>query len=162
MFDNKNPTGRCYLNFPDKGVEIFIPPQGINIKVEARMISKDKWDTIKIKPGEYSPHRGVINFQVVDETDTVINSFEPPIELKVFFTKEDKDKPDKNTPVVLGYLVEKKEKEKERWIRFKVDEHQLRWHDVEYSDDNAVGNSWAGYFTVEITKWGDPSVSVGK
>jgi len=161
MYESKNPTGRCYVNFPDKGVEIFIPPQGKNIKVEARMISKTKWDKIQLKPGDYTPQRGVINFQVFDENDIVVKTFKPPIELKVFFTQEDKDQPDKNKPVVLGYLVEKEEEEKERWILFDVEEHQLRQHYVEDSDSLAV-NSWTGYFTVEINKWGDPSVSVGK
>lgn len=157
MYDEKIPTGRCYLNFPDNGVEIFIPPQKEPIKVIAEMFS---FDYISSDEDEFTPFRAVIKFEVRDKNNGVVSTFKPPIELKVFFTKKDKDKLNNDNKVVIGYLVEKDDKEKEKWVLFK-DSHHLRQHDLEDSD-LSEGNPWAGYFTVEISDWGDPSVSVGQ
>ena len=161
MYENINKTGRCHLNFPDKGVEILIPPQKDGIKVTAEIITLSE---LKYKEGGFVPHRGVIKFEVLNKSDKVVNTFSPPLVLIVFFTKEDRDI---NGPGIdLAYLPAKEDEATQiqtNWIRFTVSPNNLRKIEVDEEERAKLDvNSWAGYFIVEISECDDPSVSVGR
>ena len=158
MYDNINPPGRCYLNFPDEGIDIFIPSQGIPIRVNAEMISLEE---LTIQPGEdFKPHRAVIKFELQTKSGEDKKKFDPSIELRVFFTKSEKENLDN---ISIAYLPEKTdEKPQPTWIKFTEIDNHLR--KIEVSDEKLEkldDNAWAGYFHVLIDEWKDPSVSVG-
>jgi hypothetical protein len=156
MYTREKTTGRCNLKFPDKGVEIFIPPQGKHIKLIAEMISLNE---LKFKEGPFIPHRVVVKFDVQIKADQSIKKYAPPIELKVFFTKNDKDTI--GDKISLGYLPEKDDEEP-TWIKFTESDNKLRKVEVSEAEyQNLNDDDWAGYFHVEIKEWQDPSVSIG-
>jgi len=156
MYNRYYHTNRSYMKFPDKGVEILIPPQSKSIKVSAGII--DDWDTIKDYTEGYKPGREVINFEVVDNSGQVITKFDPAIELKVYFTANDVKFAGGNLDdLKLAFLPVNDS----RWIIFTEQKHDLERH-LDYWPPPTEGDLWIGYFKVKIFDWGDPSVSVGK
>lgn len=162
MYDSFNRTNRCYVKIPDKGVEIFIPPQEYHTKVTAGVILPNDWNRIrKIITQDYEPIREVISFEVVDDAGKVIDVFDPLIELKVYFTADDlnsvKGNPD---DLHLAFLPDGGQ----QWISFTEHKHQLGRHLIDHWPDERPGKGdfWVGYFIVQIGHWGDPSVSVGR
>ena len=166
MYNKFNPNERCYAVFPDKGVEIYIPWQ-LNFRVSARVISKAEWDRIKgLIKAEFTPKREVINFVVLyDDPDfkdaplEVKDTFDPPIKLKVYFSRNEFEDAGGEGKLKLAYLP----KGKQDWKLFTYKDHRLEEHLIHHwPEEPSDVNSWHGYFTVEISEWGDPSVSVGR
>ena len=142
------PEG-LFVNIPKKGVVIFVPSQrdlSIKMKLDLRTSPVEMLSSF----GGFTFLREVINFKIVDQDYNEIPSFNPPIELTVLFKNEEYELAlSKGKEITLAYRV----KEGEDWFPFGLD-HDLR---VELINDPI----WAGLFKVNISKWGDPSVSTG-
>ena len=161
MYKAFNRTNRSYVKFPDKGVEIYIPPQENYTKVSARVVLPVEWDRIRKFTQGYEPGREVINFELVDNAGKVIGNFSPPIELKVYFTVDDVKFVGGNyEDLNLAFLPEGSP----QWIIFTEQKHDLKRHLIDHWPDAPPTDpdSWVGYFIVKIEHWGDPSVSVGR
>ena len=160
-------SDRCHVIYPDKGVEIVIPPQkGYEKVVVEEIITKkyewEDWVSLVNPEDEFKPHREAINFKVKFHSDDGPQlNFDPPIMLKVKFTYDDLNwAAEKQSELNLGFLP----KESPFWVKFAGDKYQLeRFDDKDYWWDlSPHGDEWAGYYVVKITEWGDPSVSVGR
>jgi len=140
----------CFVEFPEKGVEIVVPPQQQVDKVSVEEIITTNWDEIKEEKSDFIAKREALNFQVVDSSNTQLTDFDPPIELKVNFTFDDlKESIENNKLISLAFW------NGSRWVRFTEKKHNLSVHLTKI-------NHWVGYFVVKISNWGDPSVSVGR
>lgn len=164
MSSRFDPTDKCTIKIPEKGVEIFLPT-GFQNKIAVSYISSTDWETnlisitrIKVNKEEYTeytPYRGVINIEVIDE-------FSTPIKIKVYFTlKEFMDVQKDIRALKLAFLP----KGSNVWKPFEEGEekHNLKRYMIhQWPEETNDNNAWYGYFTAEFSEWGDPSVSVGK
>lgn len=146
---------RCYVKYPDKGVEIVIPPQdGRKSCIVEEMIPTEKL----VKSDGFTPIREAINFKVkIDPTPVQsTNTFYPPLMLKVKFTFDDlKVVGDNRDQLKLAYLDENGQ-----WILLETTRKD--YDDVkDWMDLPPEGDTWAGHFIAKISEWGDPSVSIG-
>lgn len=137
-------------NFATEGVKVKVKAQksGKSIKI-VKFPKKNKSD-LPATRGVFSPGRIVINVGAVDEDaqDQVITSFDPPMELRVNYTRADKARADAaGTNLTLGFYSE----DLGRWVVFTQQKHNFRL-EADPSGQKGVG-------IVEISHWGDPNVA---
>ena len=155
MVDEIVRNDGLYVDFPNRGVVIIVPRQKISEPIRVKTRDTPNWTTMQATQDVFHAQSESINFEVVYNTDKQLDKFDPPIELKVYFTYQDlKLAAEENQIISLAYWG-KKNDNPSNWIRFTKQKHNLRIRLIENS-------KWAGYFTVYIKDWGDPSVSVGR
>ena len=160
MYEKFDRTDRCYALFPDKGVEVILPPD-VNYRVSARVIQDEEWEKIKDnkKNGFTELIRRVINFEIVNDDNTTRTEFDSPIQLTVYFSYNEYKKADYGNELKLAFLP----KDRNEWKLFDKEKHKLDKHPItNWEARPSDPDSWFGFFTAEFDKWGDPSVSVGR
>lgn len=149
MISQNEQNEGLFVNFPEKGVVIFVPPQVVSKKMELVEIKSP--DDLLADYDDFTFIREVINFKVVDEDKEELTSFTPPMELTVLFNSEELEiAREKEKSISLAY----RDKKDKYWNRFTKVKHFLETHLIN-------DPLWAGLFKVKISEWGDPSVSIG-
>lgn len=102
-------------------------------------------------PGGFQPRRLVINVAVEDEDapGTHLTEFDPPLELRVRYTKADQDRAQSaGRPLALAFW------DGSQWVRFTSEKHQFQLQPDANPQSGGVGS-------VKISRWGDPPVAWG-
>ena len=138
--------------FSTEGVKVKVNTQNSGNKVKVVKFNKKKKSDLPATPGVFSPGRIVINVGAVDQDaeDQVIKAFDPPMELRVKYTRADQDRATAaGKSLTLGFYNE----DLGRWIVFTQQKHKFRLE--------AASSGQGGVGIVEISHWGDPHVAWG-
>lgn len=146
-----NDNNRTYT-FEKEGVVINIPSQYNGITVIPHLL-ETVWLTGMRFGVDFNPNRLVINVEFVDEKnpDVYLESFDPPIEVEVYYTLGDRSFSEKDgKPIAIAYWKD------ERWkIIGKAEPHNL-------SDISPIlSPGWSGLLRFYISAWGEPTIALG-
>ena len=126
-------------------VIVRVPSQPV--EVEVLKLATGKLEELRSEDDELEAERLVINFEVIDrDTQEMLSSFDPPIELEVAYTAQDVQNANGLDNLVLGFWHETEEK----WIAFD-DKHEFRLE----------GDSQGGIGFATISSWGDRRIAYG-
>jgi hypothetical protein len=123
---------------------------GKNVKI-VKLTSK-KMSEVPERAGVFKPGRLIMNFAGENEGEpgVVLTHFNPPLELRVKFTKADQDRvSDPVKDLKMAFWSE----DEDNWVLFTKDKHQYK---VEMNNSGKGGTA-----TAFITHWGDPQVAIG-
>ncbi len=137
------------VDFSAEGVSVKVPTQRRKAKVVK--LPMGSLEEMRPVPGGFQPRRLVINVAVVDEDEpeTYLTEFDPPIELRVRYTKADLDRAtDAGRPLALAFW------NGSEWVRFTEEKHQFRL-------EPAAQEQAGGHGVALISNWGDPPVAWG-
>lgn len=138
--------------FREDGVIVAIVTHPSQAKpIRAQRLDMPKEETMPSVPGGFKPFRLVINLKMVyaDRPDVEVNTFDPPIEIRVKFKASDVEAAKaEGKPLSLGFW------DGTQWIRFTLEKHQF--HLEPASTPN--GGGWG---VVRISHWGDPPKAWG-
>ena len=137
------------VEFSDEGATITVPEQKKKAKVvKLPPQALENMPTVK---GGFKPGRLVINFALIDEDDpdTYLAEFDPPIELRVRYTRGDLERAKRaNKELELAFW------NGNEWVVFTQEKHQF------ILQPDAQGKA-GGYGIALISHWGDPQIAWG-
>ena len=139
------------VKFDAEGVSVKVPVQKKRIKIKAKKLPLGALENMKPVKGGFQPKRLVLNLGLVDEDDpsTILTEFDPPIELRVRYTKADLDHAGREgKPLSLAYWYGN------QWITFTEEKHQFELL------PNANPET-GGFGVALISNWGDPPIAWG-
>jgi hypothetical protein len=139
-----------FEDWPDVGVSVHVPDQKSGIRVRKVRL---ELPPLRDMPGgpDFQPGRLVVNFELVDDDkpSMVLTEFEPPVELRVRYTRDDLDRARAaEQPLTLAFWDGKV------WVPF-----TRKKHDFELQPYPEPGTGGIGF--ARISRWGDPAVGWG-
>ena len=142
------------VEFPDKHVQVNVPWQGYVVQV-VRIPSQPLGELPQIKVADQPwPRRALLNVVIAryDDADTLVTQFEPRLTLKMAYSAEDLQhaREFKLDYPVFGFW------DGCQWVLFTEEKHQLK-----YEENPNPTSEVAGYATVELVAWSDPSIANG-
>lgn len=139
------------VKFDAEGVSVTLPVQKKPVKIKAKKLPLGALESMKPVKDGFQPKRLVLNLGLEDEDDPskILNEFDPPIELRVRYTKADLDRAGRaGTPLSLAYWYGN------QWIRFTKEKHQFELQPNANPESGGVG-------VAMISNWGDPPIAWG-
>jgi hypothetical protein len=135
-------------------VQVSVPWQGYAVQVlRIPYQSLDELPQIKVADQPW-PHRALLNVVVArhDDTDILVTQFEPRLTLKMAYSAEDlqRAREFKLDFPVFGFW------DGCQWVLFTLEKHKLA-----YEENPNPTSEVAGYATVELAAWNDPSIANG-
>lgn len=147
------PDEHSYRRFEyaNEGVTASIPTQARDIRVKPRL-NELLWEPGMREKPNFTPHRLIINIEFHDEdTDELLEEFDPPIKFRVNYTPKDKDSvKGKGKSLKIAYWKDN------RWKFITEDIHKLT------DDRSTAGQGVAGVLHFEIKSWGEPTIALGE
>lgn len=138
--------------YPDKGVKVTVAWQGYPVQV--LRIPQATLEELRSAQDEFTPRRLLLNVVVAraEDTDRLVTKFAPPLELEIAYTQEDLDAARKQELVYpqVGFWDGCK------WVLFTEKKHNLK-----YTPADKPTPEVAGYATVALSEWADPSIGAG-
>ena len=140
--------------YPDKHVHVTVPWQGYGVKV-LRVPSPALDEMPPEREGEWPwPRRVLINVVCArqDDVDALVTHFDPPLVLRMAYSAEDlkSAQAKKLDNPIFGFW------DGSRWVRFTAEKHH-----VTYEPNPHPTEEEAGYASVQLTAWSDPSIANG-
>ena len=139
------------FEYAKEGVTASIPTQTRGIRV------KPKLNTLVWEPGmreqaNFTPIRLIINMEFNDEdTDEMLEEFEPPFEFQVNYTLEDRESTrGKGKSMKIAYWKDN------QWKLITEESHKLT------DKRSTSGRGVAGVLRFEIKYWGEPTIALGE
>jgi hypothetical protein len=140
---------------PDRGVYVEIPSQTNHEDVVVRELDLGLSNCGDPAEIAFEPFREVINFELVESSDpdNYLTEFDPPVVLKVYYTKDDEAfAAEVGQTVAVAYCFEN------QWKRFTFEKHELE----SFPGEDLQWPGYVGYCRMVIEQWGDPSIFVGR
>lgn len=137
-----------HFQFDADETVVNVPDQASGKKIKIKKIKNKDLKDVPETSGVFKPGRLVINFIAVDadDEDEMLETFDPPLELTVRYTKADMDRAGGN-PLTLAYYDEVNRK----WVKFTEADHEFKLE----------GTGTGGFGRARIREWGDPQISWG-
>ncbi len=139
-------------DFPDEGVRVTVPAQKDKKTLRAVKLPLGTLGSMPGAPGRFQPERLVINFALEEEgkPGTYLTEFDPPIELRVRYTKADHDRASR-----AGHTLKLAFWDGGKWVPFTPQKHQFRL------EPDANPNK-GGHGVAVISRWDDPPIGWGR
>ncbi len=146
------PNGPAEIDYADKGVKVNVPWQGFTVQI--RRIPSATLNEIRSNADEFTPAEILLNVIVgrFDQPDSLVIHYNPRLELRMAFSPAALERAKKqNLPYPnFGFWDGCK------WVLFTEKKHDLKYELAEKPTPQI-----AGYATVALSEWSDPTIGRG-
>ena len=129
--------------FGREKVRVIVPVQADDRRLYARRLP---FPDVEEEQDDFKFTRPVINFQVQREDESIVETFDPPMQVTVGLLESDYEVLEEGEKLKLAFWDD----DDQRWILFTEKKHGL------VIDDEKLEAS------VSITHWGDPGLGAGR
>jgi hypothetical protein len=140
------------FNFEAEKTSVMAKPQKTGKTVKIVKLPSKRMNDVPERAGVFKPGRLIMNFAGENEGEpgVFLADFDPPLELRVKFTKADQDRvADPVKDLKMAFWSE----EEDNWVLFTKDKHQYKV---------VMNKSGKGGTAIAFIKdWGDPQVAIG-
>ena len=139
------------IDFVAEKASVDVKPQKSGKRVKVVKLTSKKMSEVPERAGVFKPGRLIMNFAGEDEDrpGTFLTHFDPPLELRVKFTRADQDRVPEGEDLKMAFWSE----DQKNWVLFTAAKHQF---ELQF---NPSGNG--GTAVAFITHWGDPQIAIG-